>query len=116
MDGASLHTGGSIPHRLHWKRMRQEKEKLQMRQELNDTKKELQATKNQVSSPFSAPLRSSGAFAGKACVSIGRQYVMRVQVKTSYGRSLIIRRESRDSSSVKAHPIYEVLQAREAIE
>ncbi|QCD82525.1 putative transposase [Vigna unguiculata] len=21
MDGASLHTGGSIPHRLHWKRM-----------------------------------------------------------------------------------------------
>ncbi|XP_058733632.1 uncharacterized protein LOC131605272 [Vicia villosa] len=25
MDGASLHTGGSIPHRLHWKRMRKEK-------------------------------------------------------------------------------------------
>jgi hypothetical protein len=21
MDGASLHTGGSIPHRVHWKRM-----------------------------------------------------------------------------------------------
>jgi len=21
MAGASLHTGGSIPHRLHWKRM-----------------------------------------------------------------------------------------------
>ncbi|XP_058749150.1 uncharacterized protein LOC131622120 [Vicia villosa] len=25
MDGASLHTGGSIPHCLHWKRMRKEK-------------------------------------------------------------------------------------------
>ncbi|KAL5172597.1 hypothetical protein HKD37_16G045316 [Glycine soja] len=25
MDGASLHTGGSIPHRLHWKRMKEEK-------------------------------------------------------------------------------------------
>ncbi|XP_058733498.1 uncharacterized protein LOC131605120, partial [Vicia villosa] len=25
MDGASLHTGVSIPHRLHWKRMRKEK-------------------------------------------------------------------------------------------
>ncbi|CAK8539017.1 unnamed protein product [Lathyrus sativus] len=25
MDGASLHTGGSIPHRLHWKRMKKEK-------------------------------------------------------------------------------------------
>ncbi|KAG2404626.1 hypothetical protein LR48_Vigan404s002600 [Vigna angularis] len=25
MDGASLHTGGSIPHRLHWKRMKEAK-------------------------------------------------------------------------------------------
>nr|KYP46671.1 hypothetical protein KK1_031697 [Cajanus cajan] len=26
MDGASLHTGGSIPHHLHWKRMKEAKE------------------------------------------------------------------------------------------
>ncbi|CAK8533859.1 unnamed protein product [Lathyrus sativus] len=25
MDDASLHTGGSIPHRLHWKRIKKEK-------------------------------------------------------------------------------------------
>nr|KYP33654.1 hypothetical protein KK1_045486 [Cajanus cajan] len=25
IDGASLHTGGSIPHRVHWKRMKEAK-------------------------------------------------------------------------------------------